>query len=151
METVLLENMREQDTEALGRKLAAALFDGAFLALYGGLGAGKTALARALAEGLGISGVVSPTFTILREYEGRLPFAHFDAYRLNSARELYDIGFEDILARGGVIVMEWCENVTEALPAGRLDIRITGDGDAPRTIALTARGARHKALLEAIR
>ncbi|HWQ58702.1 MAG TPA: tRNA (adenosine(37)-N6)-threonylcarbamoyltransferase complex ATPase subunit type 1 TsaE [Clostridia bacterium] len=151
MKTLRLENQREADTAALGLRLAQALFDGAFIALYGDLGAGKTTLARAIAGGLGIRGVVSPTFTIAREYEGRLPFVHFDAYRLACAQELYDIGFDDYLARGGVVVMEWCENVPEALPAERLDIRIAGDGDAPRTIELAARGARHEALLEAIR
>ncbi len=150
MESVLFENMREQDTAALGKKLAAALFDGAFLALWGDLGAGKTTLVRAIAEGLGIRGVVSPTFTISREYEGRLPLAHFDAYRLTCAQELYDIGFADTLARGGVVVMEWCENVAGALPEERLDIRISGSGDAPRTVELAAHGARHEALLEAI-
>jgi tRNA threonylcarbamoyladenosine biosynthesis protein TsaE len=151
MKILLLENMREADTKVLGRKLADALFDGAFLALYGGLGAGKTTLARSVAEGLGIEGIISPTFTIVREYVGRLPFAHFDAYRLSSARELYDIGFDDYLARGGVIFMEWCENVKDALPDGRLEIRITGDGDEPRTIAIRATDPCHEALLEALR
>lgn len=151
MKTLLLENMREADTQALGRKLADALFDGAFLALYGGLGAGKTTFARSVAEGLGIDGIISPTFTIVREYEGRLPLAHFDAYRLSSSQELRDIGFDDYLARGGVILMEWCENVEDALPEGRLEIRIVGDGDEPRTIAIRATDMRHGALLEALR
>ena len=150
MKTLLLENMREADTQALGHKLAAALFDGAFIALYGDLGAGKTTLARSVAEGLGIAGIISPTFTIVREYEGTLPVAHFDAYRLSSAQELHDIGFDDYLARGGVILMEWCENVAEALPAGRLEMRISGDGDVPRTIEIGATDPCHEALLEAL-
>ncbi len=150
METLLFQNQSEKDTEALGQRLAVALFDGAFLALYGDLGAGKTTLARSIASGLGVEGIISPTFTIVREYDGKLPLAHFDAYRLNSAQELYDIGFEDYLARGGVIIMEWCENVRDALPADRLEIRIIGAGDEPRTMEIGATGPRHAALLEAL-
>lgn len=151
MSALTLAGMREEDTRALGRRLGELLFPDAFLALYGGLGAGKTALARAVASGLGIGGVTSPTFTIAREYEGRLPLAHFDAYRLSSAQELFDIGFADTLAGNSVIIMEWCENVPGALPEDRLEIRIAGDGDLPRRMDLTATGPRHAALLEALK
>ncbi len=147
---LLLENLREEDTRKLGCRLAALLFPGAFLALYGGLGAGKTTLARAVAQGLGIEGIISPTFTIAREYCGRLPLTHFDAYRLSSAQELYDIGFEDYLERNGVVIMEWSENVRGALPEDRLEITISGDGDTPRSMKLLSTGPRHAALLEAL-
>ena len=94
----------EQETEALGQRLAAALSPGAVVAYRGGLGMGKTAFTRGLARGLGYSGrVTSPTFTIVNEYEGgRLPLFHFDMYRLEDDDALFDIGWEDYLDRGGV-------------------------------------------------
>ncbi len=145
----MFKNLSEADTERLGEKLSGALFPGAFLALYGDLGAGKTAFTRALAKGLGISGVVSPTFTIVHEYDaGGLKLFHFDAYRLSGADELYNIGFEDYLSQNGVIAMEWCQNVAEALPEERLEIRISGSGGEKREITFTARGIRYAAMIE---
>ena len=107
----------EAETEAFGERLAAALSPGAVVAYRGGLGMGKTAFTRGLARGLGCRGrVTSPTFTIVNEYEGgRLPLFHFDLYRLGDPEELFDIGWEDYLARGGVCAVEWSENVAGAL------------------------------------
>lgn len=107
----------ERETEELGARLAEVLEPGAVVAFTGGLGAGKTAFTRGLALGLGITGrVTSPTFTIVNEYGGgRLPLFHFDMYRLGSADELFDIGWEDYLVRGGVCAVEWSENVSDAL------------------------------------
>lgn len=104
-------------TEEIGRDLAQSLQPGDVIALRGGLGAGKTAFARGLARGLGVEGpVTSPTYTIVNEYpEGRLPLFHFDMYRLSDAEELFDLGWEDYLRRGGVCAVEWSENVWEAL------------------------------------
>ena len=105
------------ETEALGAQLAAALSPGAVVAYVGGLGMGKTAFTRGLAKGLGCTGrVTSPTFTIVNEYEGRIPLFHFDMYRLPDADALFDIGWEDYLDRSGVCAVEWSEQVTEALP-----------------------------------
>ena len=106
-----------EETEQLGQALAEHLGPGAVVAFTGDLGAGKTAFVRGLARGLGIPDrVTSPTFTIVNEYEGgRLPLFHFDMYRLESAGELFDIGWEDYLDRGGVCAVEWSENVREAL------------------------------------
>ncbi len=108
----------EAETEDLGRRLAAVLAPGAVVAFRGGLGMGKTAFTRGLAQGLGYEGrVTSPTFTIVNEYEGgRLPLFHFDMYRLEDAGDLFDIGWEDYLDRGGVCALEWSERVEEALP-----------------------------------
>ena len=108
----------EAETEALGRRLAAVLAPGAVVAYRGGLGLGKTAFTRGLARGLGYEGrVTSPTFTIVNEYEGGgLPLFHFDMYRLEDAGDLFDIGWEDYLDRGGVCAVEWSERVEEALP-----------------------------------
>ncbi len=108
----------EAETEALGRRLAAVLAPGAVVAYRGDLGMGKTAFTRGLARGLGYEGrVTSPTFTIVNEYEGGgLPLFHFDMYRLEDAGDLFDIGWEDYLDRGGVCAVEWSERVEEALP-----------------------------------
>ena len=108
----------EAETEDLGRRLAERLTPGAVVACRGGLGMGKTAFTRGLARGLGCpERVTSPTFTIVNEYEGgRLPLFHFDMYRLEGAEDLFDIGWEDYLDRGGVCAVEWSERVEEALP-----------------------------------
>lgn len=105
----------EQMTEQLGARLAERLQPGDVIAYYGDLGAGKTAFTRGLAAGLGIrERVTSPTYTIVNEYlSGRMPLFHFDMYRLGSADELFDIGWEDYLVRGGVCAVEWSENVDE--------------------------------------
>lgn len=117
----------ERETEELGRRLGQALEPGAVVAYTGDLGAGKTAFTRGLARGLGIlDRVTSPTFTIVNEYGGgRLPLFHFDMYRLGSSEELFDIGWEEYLTRGGVCAVEWSENVDDALEADtiRVDIR----------------------------
>ena len=106
-----------EQTELLGKKLAELLRPGDVIAYYGDLGAGKTAFTRGLAAGLGIrEAVTSPTYTIVNEYlSGRMPLFHFDMYRLSSSEELFDIGWEDYLARGGVCAVEWSENGEDAL------------------------------------
>ncbi len=116
----------EAGTEELGRRLAAALAPGAVVAYRGGLGMGKTAFTRGLARGLGYEGrVTSPTFTIVNEYEGTgLPLFHFDMYRLEDAADLFDIGWEDYLDRGGVCAVEWSERVEEALPENAVTVSI---------------------------
>lgn len=130
-------------TEAFGAALAARLQPGDVIAFRGGLGAGKTALTRGIAAGLGITErVTSPTYTIVNEYsDGRLPLFHFDMYRLHSADDLFDIGWEDYLDRGGVCAVEWSENVEDAIPdAITVTIsRIDGHDDA-RCITVTGGG-----------
>ncbi len=125
------------ETETLGARLAERLPAGAVVAFTGDLGAGKTAFVSGMARGLGIGErVTSPTFTIVNEYEGgRLPLFHFDMYRLEGADELFHIGWEDYLARGGVCAVEWSENVAEAIEPGavRVDIR-RGAGDDDRVV-----------------
>ena len=99
-----IRTISPEETEAVGRKIAAKLLPGDIIAYYGDLGAGKTAFTRGLAAGLGVTEqVTSPTYTIVNEYlSGRMPLFHFDMYRLDSADDLFDIGWEDYLARGGV-------------------------------------------------
>ena len=129
-----------QQTEALGAALARRLGPGSVVAFTGDLGAGKTAFVRGMAAGLGVhTRVTSPTFTIVNEYEdGRLPLFHFDMYRLDSADELYDVGWEDYLARGGVCAVEWSENIADALEESciKVDIR-RGASENQRTITIT--------------
>ena len=105
------------ETEKVGEKLAQQLLPGAVIAYTGDLGAGKTAFTRGLARGLGCTEqVTSPTYTIVNEYlSGKMPLFHFDMYRLHSADDLFDIGWEDYLERGGVCAVEWSENVADAL------------------------------------
>ena len=105
------------ETEANGAALSKILTPGSVIAYRGDLGAGKTAFTRGLARGLGVGDpVTSPTYTIVNEYlGGRLPLFHFDMYRLHSADDLWDIGWEDYLERGGICAVEWSENVRDAL------------------------------------
>lgn len=125
------------ETQALGQKLASRLAPGDVIAYFGDLGAGKTAFTRGLAQGLGITDpVTSPTYTIVNEYlGGRLPLFHFDMYRLSSADDLFDIGWEDYLQRGGVCAVEWSENVQEALEDA-LTVRIEKRSDETREITI---------------
>ena len=129
----------EAETEALGARLGAELAPGTVIAFTGDLGAGKTAFTRGLARGLGVEErVTSPTFTIVNEYEGgRLPLFHFDMYRLGDADELFHIGWEDYLARGGICAVEWSENVAEAIEPDAVRVSIVrGDGDSDRMITI---------------
>ena len=129
----------ERETEALGEALVERLSPGAVVAFTGDLGAGKTAFVRGMAKGLDIpQRVTSPTFTIVNEYEGgRLPLFHFDLYRLGSSDELFDIGWEDFLRRGGICAVEWSENVADALEPDTVFIDIRrGDGPEDRVITI---------------
>ena len=129
-----------EETEHIGEMLGRRLRPGTVVAYRGGLGMGKTAFTRGLARGLGCAGrVTSPTFTIVNEYDGATPLFHFDMYRLGSSDELFDIGWDDYLARGGVCAVEWSERVSDALPEGTIfvDIARTGEHEDWRTITVT--------------
>lgn len=132
----------EAETEDLGRRLAAVLAPGAVVACRGGLGMGKTAFTRGLAQGLGYEGrVTSPTFTIVNEYEGTgLPLFHFDMYRLEGPEDLFDIGWEDYLDRGGVCAVEWSERVEEALPEDAVTVSIARCPDHENWRVITVEG-----------
>ena len=126
-----------EQTENIGAALGKQLTPGTILAYEGDLGAGKTAFTRGLARGLGAADMVtSPTYTIVNEYlSGRLPLFHFDMYRLASSDDLWDIGWEDYLERGGVCAVEWSENVADALD-GAIRVRIEKIGDESRRITI---------------
>lgn len=138
-----------EDTERLGERVGALLFPGAFLALSGELGAGKTAFIRGVGRALGTSEVVSPTFTIVQEHDTLLRLFHFDVYRLSGEEELNAIGFSDYLSAGGVILMEWAELVSEALPRERLDLTLSYDSEG-RRITMRPLGAAYERLVNAI-
>ena len=126
-----------KETENVGQALGAVLQPGMILAYEGDLGAGKTAFTRGLARGLGAAeAVTSPTYTIVNEYlSGRIPLFHFDMYRLSCADDLWDIGWEDYLDRGGVCAVEWSENVAEAME-GAIRVRIEKTGEETRKITI---------------
>jgi len=126
------------ETEKVGEALAKVLRPGAVIAYRGDLGAGKTAFTRGLARGLGCTEqVTSPTYTIVNEYlSGKMPLFHFDMYRLHSADELFDIGWDDYLDRGGVCAVEWSENVEEALENAIL-VTVEKLGEDTRRITVT--------------
>lgn len=127
----------ESETEALGSRLAAAIPGGSVVAMYGDLGAGKTAFVRGMARGMGLScRVSSPTFTIVNEYLGERELIHFDMYRIGSADELFDIGWEDYLARGAVCAVEWSENVEDAFFGDEITVRIEKLSDTDRKITV---------------
>ncbi len=129
-----------EETERFGEALARELRPGDVLAFTGTLGMGKTAFTRGLARGLGCRGrVTSPTFTIVNEYDGKTPLFHFDMYRLGSSEELFDIGWDDYLARGGICAVEWSERVSDALPDGTIlvDIARGKEGEDSRVITVT--------------
>jgi tRNA threonylcarbamoyladenosine biosynthesis protein TsaE len=129
----------EADTIALGEDIASRLQRNGVVALVGDLGAGKTRFAKGICRGLGVTEhVASPTFTIVNEYAGRdLSVFHFDFYRLRSAAELHEIGFEEYLDRGGICIIEWADRVPEVLPATRIDVHLDyGEDENDRTILL---------------
>ena len=133
--TIITNN--ESETVTQGEKLGKTLAAGAVLAFFGGLGAGKTAFIRGLAKGLGIkSSVSSPTFNICNEYPGSLPLFHFDLYRLQSADELYDIGWDDYLDRGGVCAVEWSEKMSGEFPENTIFVKIENLGGEKRAIEI---------------
>ena len=126
----------EQETERIGSEFAASLPGGTVVAMYGDLGAGKTAFVRGMARGMGLDcRVSSPTFTIVNEYLGERELIHFDMYRLSSADELFDIGWEDYISRGAVCVVEWSENVAEAMEEA-ITVTIEKLGEDTRRITL---------------
>jgi tRNA threonylcarbamoyladenosine biosynthesis protein TsaE len=127
----------EAETEALGERFSQTLPAGAVVAFYGELGSGKTAFVRGMARGMGLDDMVSsPTFTIVNEYLGQRPLFHFDMYRLGSADELFDIGWEDYLSRGGVCAVEWSENVAEAFEGDEYRVTFVKTGEASRQITI---------------
>lgn len=117
-----------KETENIAKAFAKELKSGDVVTLNGDLGAGKTAFAQGLAKGLAVNEIVSsPTFTIVNQYEGRLPVYHFDVYRIEDCDEMFEIGYEEMIDGDGVCVIEWAEKIAELLPVPRYDVIISKD------------------------
>lgn len=147
----------DEAMQSLGREVAAAAFPrgvrGGVISLSGHLGAGKTTFVKGLAEGLGVASardVVSPTFlrVVTFEHEGRLPLVHVDAWRMNGAADLQDLGLDEELAGAAVVAVEWAERVEDALPADRLRIAVEHTAEDRRTVRISAGGPRSAAWVE---
>ena len=137
------------ETLALGERLGRVAAAGDLICLWGELGAGKTQLTKGVARGLEIDDTVnSPTFVLMSEYAGRIPLFHVDLYRLADASDALAGGVVDDRQADGATVVEWPDRLGAVLPADRLDVRIEGTGDEPRTIALIARGERYRRYVE---
>lgn len=153
---VVLTSASPAETRRLGERLGAQLRAGDVLLLEGDLGVGKTALTQGIGAGLGVRGQInSPTFTLLKEYVGRVPLYHFDLYRIESPDELHGLGFEDYFGGDGVAVVEWADRAEDAplWPDDYLRIDLRAESAARserRTLTMTARGRRGEALLSAL-
>jgi tRNA threonylcarbamoyladenosine biosynthesis protein TsaE len=131
-----------EETERAGEGLAAELGPGDVVALVGELGAGKTCFARGLVRGLGGGDAVSsPTFVLVNRYRGRVPVHHLDAYRTSSLSEVLDLGFDELLASGGVTLIEWADRIAPLVPRDAVWVRISGLGDEPREVDIGRPGA----------
>jgi len=140
-------------TEAFGRRLGQLLFPGAVVALLGPLGAGKTHLVRAIAEGLGVPDpriVTSPTFVLLQEYHGRLPIYHFDAYRLPSSESFDELGAQELFEGEGVCLVEWADRVEASLPPEFLRVRLAVVSETARRAEVYGIGSRYEMLVQGL-
>lgn len=141
----------EKETVELGRKIGALLGPGDVIALTGSLGAGKTTLVKGLATGLGIGDtrkVRSASFLLIAEYKARIPIYHFDAYRLEGASEMYDLGCDEIFWGDGVSVVEWADRVEGCLPEDYLKISMFIEGPTARRVEVSGHGKRYDRIVE---
>jgi tRNA threonylcarbamoyladenosine biosynthesis protein TsaE len=139
------------ETFTFGQCLGRLLQPGDLVALTGDLGAGKTCCIQGIAAGLEVaeqSVVTSPTYTLIHEYQGRLPLYHFDVYRLAQADDLYDLGYEEYFYGWGVTVIEWADRITEFLPEQRLAVHVALRPDLSRAIQLQAYGAHYQQIVQ---
>lgn len=149
-ETIHIVSESPEETVSIGRVLGRLAEPGTVIALTGPLGAGKTVLAKGIAEGAGVADpreVTSPTFVLVHEYEGRLPIRHVDAYRLSGAEDLAALGSDEMFFGDGLCIIEWADRAAAALPDERLDVVLEHAGPARRRLAFSARGALHRRLM----
>lgn len=136
-----------EETMSLGERIARFLGPGSVVALRGGLGAGKTCLVKGIARGLGVEETVtSPTYTIISEYRGSVPFYHIDAYRLAGDEDFDNLGGRELLDGGGVSVIEWSERIPQSLPQNTIFIEITLTGDLGRRFRIFSLGEQGKTI-----
>jgi tRNA threonylcarbamoyladenosine biosynthesis protein TsaE len=142
-----------RDTLQAGRKIASNLSPGDIVCLFGELGSGKTILTKGIARGLGIAEnkVISPTFVLIREYpKAKIPFYHFDLYRLKDPRNILVLGYEEYLYDDGIAVIEWADRLKYLLPGEYLKIALAIRGNTQRVLILSAFGKHHKVILDRI-
>jgi tRNA threonylcarbamoyladenosine biosynthesis protein TsaE len=150
--TITAVTASAEETITVAGSLAPVLRPGDVVVLGGGLGSGKTTFARGVGRGLGVAEpVVSPTFTIVREYEARVPLVHVDVYRLDRVQELHDLGLEEVIDARAVTLVEWGDVVAAYLPSDRLEVRLeTGPGDDDRLITVSLHGPSWRAREDAV-
>lgn len=147
---ITANNLR--DTEKLGKIIAKCIEKGTVICLDGDLGVGKTALTQFIAKEFGIKEyIVSPTFTIIKEYEGKLPFYHMDVYRINSEDAMYDLGYDEYIYSEGVTIIEWSHLIEGILPEERVNIEIKRIDDDKREININGKGSVYEKLAEGLK
>jgi tRNA threonylcarbamoyladenosine biosynthesis protein TsaE len=141
-----------KDTERIGKIISRCLEKGTVLCLDGDLGAGKTAITQFIAKEFGVKEyITSPTFNIIKEYEGRLPFYHMDVYRIESEDDMYDLGYDEYIYSEGVTVIEWSENIRGILPDERIDIKIDRIDDNKRIMTIEGSGVVYEKITEELK
>ena len=141
-----------KDTEKLCKTIASCIEKGTVICLDGDLGVGKTALTQFIAKEFGVKEyIVSPTFTIIKEYNGKLPFYHMDVYRINSEDDMYDLGYDEYIYSEGVTIIEWSHLIEGILPEERVNIDINRIDDDKRRINITGKGSVYERLTEELK
>ena len=149
MDTYKFTSHNESDTIELAQNLESEKFPNMVICLNGELGSGKTIFTKGFANALGITETVtSPTFNIIKEYDGELPLYHMDVYRLDGDTE--GVGIEDYFSKGGVVIIEWANTIKEILPEKRLDIKFKITGENSRVLIITPHGREYEELCEAV-
>ena len=151
---VLIRTHSTKQTVQLGKRIGGRLRSGDVVALVGELGAGKTHLIKGLAAGVGVEGasdITSPSFTLIHEYQGRIPFYHLDLYRLAAEEDIVDLGIEEYLGREGVAVIEWADRIPSFLPKELLRITLHYLDARSRSVLFLGKGIRYETLLEELR
>ena len=147
MEEYRVTTHSEEETVQIAQNLESEKFPNMIITLSGDLGSGKTVFTKGIAHGLGIDGITSPTFNIIKEYDGELPLYHMDVYRLEG--NIDNIGLTDYFTKGGVVVIEWADMIKEYLPKDRLDIKIKIVDENTRVLICTPHGEKYENLCEA--
>lgn len=148
MEEYRVTTHSEEETVQIAQNLESEKFPNMIITLSGDLGSGKTVFTKGIAHGLGIDGITSPTFNIIKEYDGELPLYHMDVYRLEG--NIDNIGLTDYFTKGGVVVIEWADMIKEYLPKERLDIKIKVTGENTRLVILKPYGDKYTSICEAV-
>lgn len=142
-----------KDTELIGEVIAKNLEKGTVLCLDGDLGAGKTTLTQFIAKNFGVKEyITSPTFTIIKEYEGKMPFYHMDVYRIEAEDDMYDLGYEEYIYSEGITIIEWSDKIRNMLPENRINIEIQRNStDTGRILYITGKGHTYDKITEELK